>query len=203
MATTSSTPPAPNQVTPMPRPRDFSALDWLIVLAGIAVGIAAVLVKRGAHDIALSLALTAVLVPVTISDLERRIIPNRITGPAAIAAIIIGLITHPAGVPAQLAGGAAGFTVLFAFAVLWKGGLGMGDVKLAGVLGVYLGASVSVAIVVAVFSSAVLGFVVIAGHGLARGRKMLFAFGPFLALGAAVGILDGPSIVHWYVHSLH
>ncbi len=187
----------------MPRPRDFSAVDWLVVLAGVGVALGAVLVKHGAHDLVLSLALVAVLIPVTISDIERRIIPNRITGPAAIAAVIIGLLTHAAGVPAQLAGGAAGFAVLFVFAILWKGGLGMGDVKLAGVLGVYLGASVGVAIVVAVFSSAILGLLVIARHGFSRGRKMLFAFGPFLALGGAVGILAGPSIVHWYVHSLH
>ncbi len=183
--------------------RSLSNRDALVVAAGAAVAVAVVLVKHGAHGIALGLALTVVLVPVTISDLRRRIIPNAVTGPAALAALAIGLLTHPAGVPAQLIGGAAGFAFLLLFAVLYRGGLGMGDVKLGGVLGLYLSSSVAVAIVVAVFSSAVLGLFVIARLGFKTGRKQLFAFGPFLALGGVVGILAGPSIVHWYVHSLH
>ncbi len=183
--------------------RKLSVRDTLVVAAAVVVAVAVALVKHGAHELALGLALVVVLVPVTISDLERRIIPNRITGPAALAALAIGLLTHPAGVPGQLLGGAAGFAFLLLFAVAYRGGLGLGDVKLGGVLGLYLGSSVAVAIVVAVFSSAILGLVVIARLGFKQGRKQLFAFGPFLALGGVVGILAGPSIVHWYVHSLH
>lgn len=183
--------------------RTLSVRDTLIVLAGVAVALGVLVVKHGANEIALGLALVVVLVPVTISDLDDRIIPNRITGPAALAALVIGLATHPAGVPSQLLAGAAGGGFLLLFALAYRRGLGMGDVKLGGVLGLYLSASVAVALVVAVFSSAILGVVVIARVGVSKGRKTAFPFGPFLALGAVVGLLAGPPIVHWYVHTLH
>jgi leader peptidase (prepilin peptidase)/N-methyltransferase len=184
-------------------PRKLSARDTLIVLAAVAVAAGVVLVRHGAHDIALGLALVIVLVPVTISDLDSRIIPNAVTGPAAVAALVIGLATHAAALPGQLIGAAAAGGFLLLCALAYRSGLGIGDVKLGGVLGLYLSASVAVAIVVAVFSSAILGIVVIARVGVSKGRKTAFPFGPFLALGAVVGLLAGPPIVHWYVHSLH
>ncbi|MGO9751271.1 MAG: prepilin peptidase [Solirubrobacteraceae bacterium] len=183
--------------------RTLSVRDTLIVLAGVAVAICALVIKTGAHDILLALALVVVLVPVTISDLDSRIIPNAITGPAAVAALAIGLATDLDAVPGQLIGGTAAGGFLLLFALAYRRGLGMGDVKLGGVLGLYLSASVAVAIVVAVLSSAILGVVVIARVGVSKGRKTYFPFGPFLALGAVVGLLAGPQIVHWYVHSLH
>jgi leader peptidase (prepilin peptidase)/N-methyltransferase len=183
--------------------RKPSVRDTLIVLTGVVVAIGVVLVKHGVHDIALGLALVVVLVPVTISDLDSRIIPNRITGPAALAALAIGLATRLSAVPGQLIGGAAAGGFLLLFALAYRRGLGMGDVKLGGVLGLYLSASVAVAMVVAICSSAILGVVVIARVGFSKGRKTAFPFGPFLALGGVVGVLAGPPIVHWYVHSLH
>jgi leader peptidase (prepilin peptidase) / N-methyltransferase len=173
-----------------------------VELASAALAVSVVLVKHGANHIALGLALVAVLVPVTIIDIDHRLIPNRITGPAAVAAVVIGLVTHPAGVPAQLIGGAAGFAVLLIFALAYPKGLGMGDVKLAGVMGLYLASSVAVALLVGVFAGAFAGIGVIARLGVKQGRKTAMPFGPFLALGGLVGILAGPAIVHWYVHSL-
>ncbi len=180
----------------------LSVRDGLIIGAGVAIAAAIPFVHHDVHDIALGIALVAVLVPVTISDLDHRIIPNRITGPAAIGALAIGLATHPPGVVEQLVAGLAGGGFLLAFALAYRRGLGMGDVKLGGVLGLYLSASVGVAIIVAVFTSAILGLAVIARVGVAKGRKTAFPFGPFLALGGVVAILAGPQIVHWYVHSL-
>jgi leader peptidase (prepilin peptidase)/N-methyltransferase len=78
----------------------------------------------------------------------------------------------------------------------------MGDVKLAGVMGLFLGRSVAVALFVGVLAGAVFGAAVIARRGVAKGRKTAIPFGPFLALGGLVGILAGPPIVHWYVHSV-
>ena len=84
--------------------------------------------------------LAVVLVPVTISDLDHRIIPNRITGPAALTALAIGLVTHPPALVGQLAGCLAGGGFLLVFALAYRRGLGLGDVKLSGVLGLYLSA---------------------------------------------------------------
>jgi leader peptidase (prepilin peptidase)/N-methyltransferase len=142
-----------------------------------------------AHDVALGLALVAVLIPVTVIDIDRRTIPNRITGPAALLAIVIGLITDPAGVPEQLIAGAAAGAFMLALALVHPRGMGLGDVKLAAVLGLYLGRAVVLAMFVGALAAAIAGFVVIGKHGVAKGRKTGLPFGPFLALGAIVALL--------------
>jgi leader peptidase (prepilin peptidase)/N-methyltransferase len=146
--------------------------------------------------------LLLVLVPVSLIDLDTRKIPNRITAPAAVAAVLAGLIVRPSAVPAQLIAGAAGFLFLFVFALAYPKGLGMGDVKLAGVLGLYLKASVAVALFAGVIAGAVMGLGIMARVGVATGRKTGIPFGPFLAIGGVIGILAGPPLVHWYLHGL-
>jgi leader peptidase (prepilin peptidase) / N-methyltransferase len=165
------------------------------------LAVAVVLVRHSAHDLALGLTLLVVLVPVALIDLDHRIIPNRITGPAAALAVIIGLMTRPAGVPEQLISGAAAAGFLLVFALIYPAGMGMGDVKLAGVLGLFLGRSVGVAILVGVLAGSVAGGLVMARRGVREGRKMGIPFGPFLALGGVVALLAGPTIVHWYLHT--
>jgi leader peptidase (prepilin peptidase)/N-methyltransferase len=177
--------------------------DLLTSLATAALWVAVVLVKHGANQILLGLALVAVLVPVTLTDIEHRLIPNRITGPGAAAAIVIGLLTHPSGVGVQLAAGLGGFLFLFLFAVAFRGALGMGDVKLGGVIGLYLSGSVVVAMVAGVLAGGVGGLTVLARSGVKAGVKTKIAYGPYLAFGGIVGLLAGPHILHWYSHSLH
>jgi leader peptidase (prepilin peptidase)/N-methyltransferase len=80
--------------------------------------------------------------------------------------------------------------------------MGMGDVKLAAVLGLFLGRSVAPALLAGVLAGTVLGAAIMARRGVAAGRKTAVPFGPFLALGGVVGLLAGPAIVHWYLHSL-
>jgi len=174
----------------------------LVEAATAGLAVAVVLVKDGAHDTALGLALVAILVPVALIDLDHRIIPNKIMLPAAVAAIVIGLVTRPAGVPEQLIAGAAAAGFLLAFALAYPRGMGMGDVKLAGVLGLYLGRSVAVALLVAVIAGTVVGAAIMARLGVQQGRKTAVPFGPFLALGGIVGLLAGPAIVHWYLHTM-
>jgi leader peptidase (prepilin peptidase) / N-methyltransferase len=167
-----------------------------------ALAVSVVLVKHSTHDVALGLALVAVLVPVALIDYDHRIIPNKLTLPAAIVAIGIGLATRPAGVPEQLISGAAAGGFLLVFALAYPRGMGMGDVKLAAVLGLFLGRSVAVAILSGVLIGAIVGGVVMARVGVSAGRKTAVPFGPFLALGGVIALLVGPEIVHWYLHSM-
>jgi leader peptidase (prepilin peptidase)/N-methyltransferase len=166
------------------------------------LAISVVLVKHSAHDIVLGLVLVATLVPIALIDFDRRIIPNKITLPAAIAAVAIGLALRPSGVPEQLIAGAAAGGFLLVFLLVYPRGMGMGDVKLAGVLGLFLGRSVAVAVLSGVLAGAIVGGVVIARVGVQRGRKTAVPFGPFLALGGIIGLLAGPAIVHWYLHTM-
>jgi leader peptidase (prepilin peptidase)/N-methyltransferase len=166
-----------------------------------ALAVAVVLVKHSAHDIVLGLALVAILVPVALIDFDHRIIPNKITLPAAIAAVVLGAATSPGGVPEQLIAGAAAGGFLLAFVLAYPRGMGMGDVKLAAVLGLFLGRSVAVAILAAVLVGTIAGAAVMARLGVERGRKTAVPFGPFLALGGLIALMAGPQIVHWYLRS--
>ena len=172
----------------------------LVLLASAALAVAVVLVRHGANQVALGLGLAAVLVPVTVIDLHRRIIPNRITAPAALAAVVIGVATRPAGIATQLIAGIAAGAVLLLCALAYRGGLGLGDVKLGGVMGLFLGSSVAVALVAGVLAGGLAGIGVIARLGVRQGRRTSMPYGPFLAIGGVVGILAGPSLVHWDVH---
>jgi leader peptidase (prepilin peptidase)/N-methyltransferase len=180
----------------------ISARYPLVEALTAALAVAVVLVKHSPHDIALGLAFVVVLVPVALIDFDHRIIPNRIMLPAAVVAVAIGLVTRPSGVPEQLIAGAAAGGFLLIFALAYPRGMGMGDVKLAAVMGLFLGRSVAPALLVGVFVGAVIGGVVMARVGVAQGRKTALPFGPFLAIGGVIGLLAGPAIVHWYLHTL-
>lgn len=166
-----------------------------------ALAVAVVLVKHSAHDIALGLALVAILVPIALIDLDRRVIPNKITLPAAFLAIALGLALDPREVPEQLVAAAAAGGFLLVFALAYPRGLGMGDVKLAAVIGLYLGRSVGVALLCGLLVGTIAGAVVVSRVGVRQGRKTAIPFGPFLALGGIVALLAGPQVVHWYLHS--
>ena len=168
--------------------------------AVLAIGV--VLTESSTYEIVLGLMLIAVLVPVALIDLEYRIIPNKITLPAAIAAVVAGLILQASAVPEQLIAGAAAGGFLLLFALAYPRGMGMGDVKLAAVLGLYLGRSVGVALLVGVLAGTLVGIGVMARVGMAKGRKTAVPFGPFLALGGIVALFIGPAVVHWYLHTI-
>ncbi len=165
------------------------------------LAVAVVVVKHSPRDIVLGLVLVAVLVPTALIDLDNRIIPNKIMLPAAILAVAIGLALAPSHVPEQLIAGAAAGGFLLLFALAYPRGMGMGDVKLAAVLGLFLGRSVAVAILGGVLAGTVIGLGIMAKVGVEKGRKTAVPFGPFLALGGIVGLLLGPTLVHWYLHT--
>jgi leader peptidase (prepilin peptidase)/N-methyltransferase len=163
---------------------------------------AAVVIDTGANQhVWLGLALVCVLVPVAFIDLDHRIIPNAIVLPGAVAAVAIVAATEPSELSEHLIAGAAAAGFLLVAVLAYPRGMGMGDVKLAGVLGLYLGRSVGPAMLVALLSGTIVGVVIIARKGAAEGRKTAVPFGPFLALGGLVGLFFGPDIVDWYLDS--
>ena len=171
-----------------------------IVLALVLVA-ASLAVHHTTAQRVLGASLAVVLVIATARDLKSRKIPNRLTAPAALWALVLGAILHPSGLGAQAIAGLAAGGFLFIFAVVYPKGLGMGDVKLAFVMGLYLSSSVAVAMVIGLVASALAGLVVLATRGIKEGRKVGLPLAPFLAVGGVVAILAGPQIMHWYSHN--
>lgn len=170
----------------------------LVELATGALYAAVVATRDDAVAIALGLILVTALVPIVVVDLERRLIPNAITGPAAAAALVAGLALDLPGVPEQLIAGAAAGGFFLAAALAHPRGMGMGDVKLAAVMGLCLGRAVAPALLVGLLAGVLVGGVVIARVGAQAGRKTAVPFGPFLALGAIVALFAGDALVGWY-----
>lgn len=155
------------------------------------------------HDdpgqMALGLALVTLLVPMTLIDLDVRLIPNRLLAPFAVLAIALTLAFDSGALVESLVAGAAGFTFFLVAALLHPRGMGMGDVKLTGVLGLYLGRAIAPAIFIALIAGVVVGAVLIARLGTAEGRKAAVPFGPFLAVGALVALFAGDGMVDGYL----
>lgn len=137
------------------------------------------------------------LVAVSATDLEHRIIPNRIVLPAAAIVLAANTALHPSPRWAIAALGASGF--LFAAALAYPKGMGMGDVKLALLMGAALGKTVPVALMIGMVATLVPALFLLARHGSAA-RKMGVPFGPFLALGSVVALFAGQPLLHAYWH---
>jgi leader peptidase (prepilin peptidase) / N-methyltransferase len=147
----------------------------------------------------LGMLLVTALVPITLIDLERRIIPNKITGPASIAAVVAVAALDTGFLREALIAAAAGGGFFLLAALLYPSGMGMGDVKLAGMLGLYLGRAVAPAILIALIAGVAVGVAMIARKGATEGRKTAVPFGPFLALGGLIGFFAGNELVDAYL----
>jgi leader peptidase (prepilin peptidase) / N-methyltransferase len=138
----------------------------------------------------------AALVAVSATDLEHRIVPNRVVVPASAVVLLAQTALHPS-VEWALAGlGASAF--LFAAALAHPKAMGMGDVKLALLLGAMLGRTVPVALMVGMVAALVPSLVLVARHG-ARARTMGIPLAPFLALGGVVALFAGHGLLHAYL----
>ncbi len=129
-------------------------------------------------------------------DARHRIVPNRVVLPAAAVALVAHTAIDPTPEWALAALGAGGF--LFVAALAYPKGLGMGDVKLALLLGAVLGASVTVALMLGLFAALVPAAVLVARHGVAA-RKMGVPLVPFLAFGSIVALFLGDRILSVYL----
>ena len=177
----------------------ISARYPLVELTTGALYAAVVATQDDAVRIVLGLLLVTVLVPITLIDLDHRIIPNRITGPAAVAALVaVAALDTDFLVEAIVAGIAGGGFFLVA-ALLYPRGMGMGDVKLAAVLGLYLGRAVAPAILIALVSGVFVGAAIMVRKGAVEGRKTAVPFGPFLALGGMIAFFVGNELVDAYL----
>jgi leader peptidase (prepilin peptidase) / N-methyltransferase len=160
---------------------------------------AVVATQDDAVRIVLGLLLVTALVPITLIDLDHRIIPNLITGPAAIAALVAIVALDTDFLVEALIAAAAGGGFFLVAAILYPRGMGMGDVKLAGMLGLYLGRAVAPAILIALIGGVVVGAAIIARKGATEGRKTAVPFGPFLALGGMIAFFVGNELVDAYL----
>jgi leader peptidase (prepilin peptidase) / N-methyltransferase len=149
-------------------------------------------------EVALGLVFVTTLVAITLTDLERRVIPNKILIVAAVAGVAIAAVGDPSSLPDRAIATAAAGGGLFVVALAYPRGMGLGDVKLAAVMGLYLGRNVAPAIFVALLTGSVVGLALIARHG-AEARKRAIPFGPFLAFGGVVGLLLGDQLVDLYL----
>jgi leader peptidase (prepilin peptidase) / N-methyltransferase len=160
--------------------------------------VAACVWKFGLHPEALVAAFFCLaLVAVSATDLEHRIIPNRIVLPAAAAVLVAQTAVRPSPEWAIGAVAASGFLLVAVLA--YPAGMGMGDVKLALLLGAMLGRTVTVALFVGMFAALLPGLVLLARHG-SKGRKMGVPLAPFLALGSLVALFWGHPLLHLWLH---
>jgi leader peptidase (prepilin peptidase) / N-methyltransferase len=138
----------------------------------------------------------AVLVAVSAIDLTHRIIPNRIVLPAFVVVLGAQTLLEPSPQWALGALGASGF--LFLAVLAYPTGMGMGDVKLALLMGAALGKTVGVALMLGMLFALVPAVVLLARHG-SKARKMGIPFGPFLALGSVVALFFGDPLLDAYL----
>jgi leader peptidase (prepilin peptidase)/N-methyltransferase len=137
-----------------------------------------------------------VLVVLSAIDLEHRIVPNRIVLPAALVVLIAQTALNPSPEWVLGALGASGFLLVAALA--YPAGMGMGDVKLALLLGAMLGKLVAVGLMLGMVAALVPSAVLLARHGAAA-RKMGIPFAPFLALGALIALFAGQPLLDAYL----
>jgi leader peptidase (prepilin peptidase)/N-methyltransferase len=206
----------PSCETPIAARDNVPVLSWLILrgrcrhcgapisaryplveaLTGLAF--AAVALVFGAEgELALYLPFTALLIAVAAIDLDHRIVPNKLLAPAAVWAVAAWAVVDLGYLPEALLAGAGAFLFLLLAALAYPAGMGMGDVKLAGVMGLYLGLSVIPALLVAFLAGAIVGIALIARQG-SDARKLGVPFAPFMALGGFVGLLAGSELVSLY-----
>jgi len=142
--------------------------------------------------------LASLMLVVAFIDIEHRIIPNRLVVFGLAAGLVMGLLRPDAGIVFMAKGLLTGFGALFAVAVVSRGQMGFGDVKLAAVMGMFLGwQEVLLAIFLAFLAGAVYGIFLMVVMG--KGRKTAVPFGPFLAGATILVYLWSEQIISWYL----
>jgi len=171
----------------------YPVVELLTALAFATV----VLVRGFDDDLILELPFVAGLIALAGIDLDHKLLPNKIVYPLAAYGLIATLLVERDDLAEHVIAGTGAFAFLLVAVIAYPRGMGMGDVKLAGVMGLYLGASVIPALLVAFLSGSLAGIVILAREGAAA-RKKAIPFGVFLALGGIIGVLAGPELIDLY-----
>jgi leader peptidase (prepilin peptidase)/N-methyltransferase len=175
-----------------------ASIGWLYPAVELASAllVAACALKFGATwDTLVASLFCLVLVALSAADVRYRVVPNKIVLPAAVVVLVAQTILHPS--VEWLLGGLGGATFLFVAALAYPAGMGMGDVKLALLLGFMVGRNVGVALMAGMITALLPSAVLFARHG-SKARKMAIPFAPFLAVGGVIALFWGPEIWDWY-----
>jgi leader peptidase (prepilin peptidase)/N-methyltransferase len=163
-----------------------------------AVAFATVVAVRGFdQDLLLELPLAAALIALAAIDLDERRLPNRVVYPLAAWGLVAAMLVKDDARPGHLAAAAAALVLLLVPALARPDSIGMGDIKLAAAMGLYLGPAVAPALLVAFLAGALAGAGIVLRRGAAA-RKRTLPFGPFLAFGGLVALLAGPELLAAY-----
>ena len=184
------------------RCRDCGAhIPWRYPAVEVAAGllfVTAALVFGIDPRLLLAWAFLAVLLAISLIDLEHYVIPDRIVLPAAVVGLAASIALDPSRWWVYIVSGLGAALFLFILALIWPGGMGMGDVKMALLMGVVLGPTVIIALFVAFLAGALVSIVLLALR--VKSRKDKIPFGPYLALGAALSLLWGASLLDTYLN---
>ena len=165
-------------------------------LTGLLFGAAAVRFD-GPGQLALSLVLISTLISLAVTDLEHRLLPNAMVGPASVAGLLLALWGGPAAWWAYPLSALVVAGFLFGLATVYPGGMGMGDVKMGGMLGLFLGPYAAMAVFVGAFSGMLAYGALVAAGRLERGSAL--PFGTFMALGGLLALFAGPQLWALYL----
>jgi leader peptidase (prepilin peptidase)/N-methyltransferase len=155
--------------------------------------------RHDAAEAVIGLVFVAMLAVITLTDLDKRIIPNKALIAGAVICLAIAIPTDPGGVPERLIAGAGAGALFFLIVLAAPRGMGLGDAKLVATMGLFLGRAVAPAILAGLLAGSIVGLALIATQGT-QARKMTIPFGPFLALGGVVGLLAGHHLVDIYLN---
>lgn len=140
----------------------------------------------------------ATLITVTNTDLDLRVVPNKILFVSLLSGLMAQSVARPDEWLSWTIAAATAFTAMFLVVLAYPRGMGMGDAKLAGVMGLYLGRAVAPALLFAFFVGTLVGLVVIAKKGVSEGRKTAVPFVPFMAAGGIFALFAGEAVIDWY-----
>jgi len=174
----------------------YTLVELLSAAGWVAVGA----VRGPTLAAAADLVLLSVLIVAAFADLETQLIPDRLTLPGTLAGLVF-VALRPAGLASALGGLGLGGGVLLLLALVSGGGMGGGDVKLAALMGVFLGwPRIAAALAVAFLAGGMTGLaLVLTGR---KARRDRIPFGPFLALGGVTALFWGEALIRWYLAGL-
>lgn len=170
----------------------------------VVEGLTGLLFAAVVHEFSLSLqtvsglVFVAVLVALAGTDIEYRLLPNVIVAPAAVVGLVLSIISDPERWWVYLVSMVALAGALFALVLAYPRGMGMGDVKMAGMLGAFLGPYAALAVFLGAFCGLLVSVVLMAAGVM--GRRAAIPFGAFLAIGGVVSLLAGRDLWNYYLN---